>query len=213
MPGSDQWYAPPAGPGRARKRPRWLIPAGAAASIVVIVVVLVLTLGSGNSPTTTAGAGATTSATATQTHGTSPAASAAPTVGELQITQFQVGDCLTGANMQLNKATPWPNLTKAVPCNQAHTAEVIYSNSNFWPAGGTYPGDKAIKDKAVGGCDGAFQSYVGIAFSQSKYTWADIVPDTSTWPKGDRALHCVAWYGTTSQAGVILHSSIKGTAE
>jgi len=211
MPGSDQWYGPGhAGPGRTRKRPRWLIPAGAAAAIVAIAVTLVLALSPSSPKTTTAGQTATPPV---QSHSASAAASATPTVGDLQVSQFQVGDCLTGANMQLNEATPWPKLTQAVPCNQAHTAEVFLSNSSFWPAGGAYPGDKAIKDKATQGCDKAFQSYVGIAFSKSIYTWADIVPDASTWPNGDRSLHCVAWYGTTSQpAGVHLHSSVKGTA-
>jgi len=116
--------------------------------------------------------------------------------------------------MQLNQATPWPKLTRAVPCSQAHTAEVFYSNSYFFPKNGTYPGYNAIRDKAITGCDNAFQSYVGIAFRQSIYTWADIVPDAATWPDGDRALHCVAYYATSAQpAGVTLHSSIKGTAK
>jgi len=40
------------------------------------------------------------------------------------------------------------------------------------------------------------------------------VPDASTWPNADRALHCVAWYQTSSQpAGATLNSSIKGTAK
>jgi hypothetical protein len=66
----------------------------------------------------------------------------------------------------------------------------------------------------MAGCDSAFQSYVGIAYSKSMYTWIDVVPDASTWPGGDRALHCVAYYRTTAQpAGVTLHDSIKGTAK
>ena len=53
---------------------------------------------------------------------------------------------------------------------------------------------------------------MGIAYSKSLYTWTDIVPDASTWPGGDRGLHCVAYYATSAQpAGATLHGSIKGT--
>ena len=165
----------------------------------MIVVVLVLVLAPGSGSHKTASTGQSSSPTQSQTHSASPTASATPTVGNLQIAQFQVGDCLTGANMQLNQSTPWPKLTLAVPCNQAHTAEVFYSNNYFWAENGSYPGDNAIRAKATTGCDNAFRSYVGIAFRQSMYTWADIVPDQYTWPNGDRALHCVAWYATPSQ--------------
>ena len=121
-------------------------------------------------------------------------------MGSLQLAQFLVGDCLTGANMQLNTSAPWPKITQAVACGQAHTAEVFYANNSFWPKGGTYPGDATIKKDATAECDGAFQSYVGIAYSKSLYTWTDIVPDASTWPGGDRGLHCVAYYATLSRS-------------
>jgi hypothetical protein len=212
MPGADQWYTPPTGPGRPRKRPRWLLPVGAAAAIVVVVVALVLGLSSG-SPKTTA-ARQNSGPTPSRSHSASPSASATPTLGGLQLAQFQVGDCLTGANMQLNKATPWPKVTQAVVCNQGHTAEVFYANNYFWGKGGSYPGDAGIKTAATAGCNNAFQSYVGIQYSKSQYTWTDVVPDVSTWPGGDRALHCVAYYATSAQpAGVTLTSSIKGTAK
>jgi hypothetical protein len=55
---------------------------------------------------------------------------------------------------------------------------------------------------------------VGIAYSQSQYTWTDIVPDASTWPDGDRGLHCVAYYAPTGQlAGATVTGSIKGTGK
>jgi hypothetical protein len=201
------------GPGRPRKRPRWLVPAGAAAAIVVVVVALVLGLSSGSSPKTTA-AGRIPAVTPSRTHGASPTATATPTVGNLQLAQFRVGDCLSGANMQLNKNTPWPKVTLAVPCGQDHTAEVFYANNYYWPKTGPYPGDTTIKNGATAACDSAFQSYDGIAYSKSQYTWTDIVPDASTWPGGDRALHCVAYYSTSAQpAGVTLTSTIRGTAK
>jgi serine/threonine protein kinase len=204
-----EWYAPGTGPGQApRKRPKWLIPAGAAAAVLVVVVVLVLTLGSGSSNN----AGSATSSPPTQTHSASPQST--PTVGNLQVSQLQVGDCLTGANLQLNTNAPWPKLSLAVPCNQAHTAEVFYANNNYWAKNASFPGANAIQQEATTACNSAFQSYVGIPFPNSIYSWVDIVPGQSNWPDGDRGLHCVAYYKTAAQpAGVTLHASLKGAAK
>jgi serine/threonine protein kinase len=203
-PGGDQWHTPPpASP--PRKRHRWLLPAIAAAVILVVVVVLVLVLGSNSGKTPTAQQSATTGGGGT---------SAAPAVGDLLLKQYKVGDCLTGSNLNLNEETPWPKVTKGVACNQAHLAEVTYANMSFFAKSSSYPGSATVTDEARAACDSAFQSYVGIAYSQSEYTWTDVVPSSATWPSGDRALHCIAYHATTSQpAGVTLYRSIKGSRQ
>jgi hypothetical protein len=207
--------------GRQRKRPRWIAPAAAAAAIVVIVVVLVVTLSPGSSKngasagSSSSAASASTSASASQSQSAPSSPTAAPvrTTGELTLAQFQVGDCLTGANLQLNKPTPWPKLSQAVPCTESHTAEVFYASVNHWSKNTPFPGTDGIRKNATAACDSAFASYVGIAYSKSVYTWTDIVPDSSSWPNGDRALRCVAYYSTNANpAGETLHSSIKGAA-
>src|SRR6476659_3202222 len=167
-----EWYAPGGPPQPPRKRPKWLIPAGAAAAVVAIVVVLVLTLGGGSSSNNNAGSGS--SSAPAQTHSPSPSPSTTPTVGELRLAQLQAGDCLTGANLQLNKNTPWPKLSQGVPCTEDHTAEVFYASNTHWAKQGAYPGDAAIKKDATAACNSAFASYVGIAYSKSLYTWTDI---------------------------------------
>jgi serine/threonine protein kinase len=213
MPAAEQWYGPSAVQGRSRKRPRWIAPVGAAAAIVVIVVVLVLTLSPG-SKKNGASAGSSTSPPATQSHSTTPTASGTPTTGALRLAQLQVGDCLTGANLQLNTNAPWPKFSKAVPCDQGHTAEVFYANENFWAQNAPLPQGNGITTAARAQCDKAFQSYVGIAYSKSVYSWIDIVPDAGSWPGGDRALHCVAYYSTDAhKAGETLTGTIKGTAK
>ena len=68
----------------------------------------------------------------------------APAVGNLRLTQLQVGDCLTGANMELNTSNPWPKLTSVVPCRQPHTAEVFFADNNFWPQNTPFPGNGRI---------------------------------------------------------------------
>ena len=213
MPGADQWYTPPTGPGRQRKRPGWLIPVGAAAAIVVIVVALVLVLSPGSPKTTGAGAGTGQSPTTSRSHSASPSPGATATERNLTLTRLQVGDCLKGADLNLNLSTPWPRLSLAVPCSKGHTAEVFFAKNYYWPKTGSYPGDATIKKDATAACDSAFQSYVGIAYAQSQYTWTDVVPDAATWPGGDRGLHCVAYYAPSGQpAGKTVYGSIKGTA-
>ena len=178
---------------------------------MVIVVALVLALGSGSGKNNAAQSGSAT--TPAQSHSASPSVQPTPTVGPLKLGQFQAGDCLTGANLQLNKNTPWPALSTAVPCSQGHTAEVFYVSDSFWAKDIAYPGDDGIKEAARTGCNTAFQSYVGIDYSRSIYTWTFIVPDAKTWPRADRSLYCIAYYPSNPQpAGQIMHGSIKGTA-
>jgi Septum formation len=138
-------------------------------------------------------------------------AATAPAVGNLKLAQLQVGDCLTGANMKLNTSNPWPKLTSAVPCSRPHTAEVFFADNTFWPENISFPGSDAIAKDGNAACNSAFRSYVGIAFPQSMFTWTNIIPDASTWPSGDRGLHCIAYYSTHEQpAGATMTGSIRG---
>jgi hypothetical protein len=190
-------------PGR-RRRPRWLWAAGAAVVCAAVVIALVVSLGSRDAP---AAAGS----------GSSPAGSMAapgpqgtPRTGDLAVAEFRVGDCLTGSNMQLDTTDPWPKLTAAVPCSRPHTAEVFFADNSFWPANSPFPGASAISKAGNTACDNAFRSYVGVALAKSVYTWTNIIPDAATWPIGDRALHCIAYYATPSQpTGVKLTGSLK----
>jgi eukaryotic-like serine/threonine-protein kinase len=202
-PQGNQWYPPlrPPGPRRRRRWP-WVVGAVACA---VLVAAVVFSLGSRH-PVTSAGGTASPLPSPT-----APSATPTPTVGNLKLSQLRVGDCLTGANMKLNTSDPWPKLTLAVPCNQPHTAEVFFADSTFWPQHRPFPGNGTISKDGDAACNSAFRAYVGIAYSKSIYTWTNIIPDASTWPTGDRALHCVAYYATPEQrAGARLTRSIKG---
>ena len=188
-------------PGR-RRRPRWLWAAGAAAVCAAVVIALVVSLGSRDAP---AAAG---SSPAGSTAASGPQGS--PRTGDLAVAAFRVGDCLTGSNMQLDTTDPWPKLTAAVPCSRPHTAEVFFADNSFWPANSPFPGASAISKAGNTACDNAFRSYVGVALAKSVYTWTNIIPDAATWPIGDRALHCIAYYATPSQpTGVKLTGSLK----
>jgi hypothetical protein len=200
----SEWYSPLMQPA-PRRRPRWPWAVGAVAAVgAVIVAAVVLSLRSGHhaaSPGSSVSAGPSSAA---------PSVTPTPTVGNLQLSQLRVGDCLTGANMELNTTNPWPKLTLAVPCNQPHTAEVFLANDNFWPQNTPFPGASAISKDGTAACNNAFQAYVGITYKKSIYTWTNIIPDASTWPTGDRALHCVAYFSTPKQpTGTTLSRSIK----
>jgi eukaryotic-like serine/threonine-protein kinase len=203
-PGS-QWYSPLMQPGPRRRR-RWPWAVGAAAALCALIVAAVaFSLGSSHGATSTGGT--------TSPRPSPPRVSATPTptVGDLALSQLRVGDCLTGANMKLNTADPWPNLTLAVPCSQPHTAEVFFADNKFWRQDSPFPGSSVISKDGNAACNNAFRAYVGIAYSKSIYTWTNIIPDASTWPTGDRALHCVAYYSTPQRrAGATLTHSLKG---
>jgi hypothetical protein len=214
VPGSmgppDQYSPVPApAPRPRRKRPPWLLPVAIGAAVAgAVIAALVLSL-SPHSPSGSSG----TSGGGTR-GGASPRPT--PTVGNLSVAQLQVGDCLTGANLQLdNKNAPWPNLALAVPCNQPHTAEVFYANQNYWAKNSPYPGDATIASASDTACSNAFAAYVGTSLNQSVYSVIKLVPVADSWQrKNDRALHCVAYEPTRSHpGGVNLNSSIKGSAK
>ena len=178
---------------------------GAAAALCALIVAAVaFSLGSSH-PATSAGG-------TTSPRPSPPGLSATPTptVGDLALSQLRVGDCLTGANMRLNTTDPWPELTLAVPCSRPHTAEVFFADNKFWRQDSPFPGASVISKDGNAACNNAFRAYVGIAYSKSIYTWTNIIPDASTWPTGDRALHCVAYYSTPQRpAGATLTHSLK----
>ena len=202
-PQASQWYSQLMRP-EPRRRPRWPWAIGAVAAGALIVAAVVLSLGSGHH------AAAAGSSVGARPSPTTSGATSAPTLGSLELNQLRVGDCLTGANMKLDSNDPWPKLTLVVPCDQPHTAEVFFADNNFWPQNSSFPGNSAISKEGSAACNTAFRSYVGIAYSKSIYTWTNIIPDATTWPTGDRALHCVAYYSTSQQrAGAPLTHSIK----
>ena len=203
-PPGNQWYSPLMQP-EPRRRRRWPWAVGAAALCALIVAAVAFSLGSSHPETS---AGGTTSPPPSPPR---VSASPTPTVGDLALSQLRVGDCLTGANMKLNTTDPWPDLTLAVPCSQPHTAEVFFADSTFWRQDSPFPGASVISKDGNAACNNAFRAYVGIAYSKSIYTWTNIIPDASTWPTGDRALHCVAYYSTPRRrAGATLTHSLKG---
>jgi len=199
----------PGRPVRRRRRGLWagLIAAVCGAVVAALVIALAVVHTGAGHP----GTGAEQSPGAARST-IPPAPAVAPTVGYLTLTQLRVGDCLTGADLRLDTTKPWPQEARAVPCGQRHTAEVFLADDSYWPADLAYPGSGTIVKAADAACNGAFRTYVGIAYVKSRYTWTNMFPDASTWQVGDRGLHCVAYYSTSQQrAGAYLFGSIRGS--
>lgn len=135
-----------------------------------------------------------------------------PSTNQRTADQLRPGDCLAGSNMDLSSSTPWPEYVTRVPCTKRHEAEVFFAG-NIWPQSLALPGKGAIGSQSDARCGEAFAAYDGIDASQSAFSYADIVPDSSDWASGDRSLECVAFEPSSSgpSGGAPVNYSIKGS--
>lgn len=195
--------------GRKRKRggtmsevQRWMIGTGVA---VVGLVIALLAWLFPRAPTSSQEAASASTVTPANTVKPKPVAS------KLPYTKLRAGDCLTGYMLGRDSDKSWANPFTAVSCSQAHTGEVFFADRAYWKSS-SYPGESVIDDEAQAGCDNAFESYVGIPYHDSKYTWTDGVGTAQDWETGDHGLFCIAYYLTTDHpGGSTLHGSIKGS--
>ena len=135
-----------------------------------------------------------------------------PSTNQLTADQLRPGDCLAGSNMDLSRSNPWPEYVTRVPCTKRHEAEIFFAG-NIWPQSLAFPGKDAIGSQSDARCGEAFAAYDGIDASQSAFSYADIIPDSSDWASGDRSLACVAWEPSSSgpSGGAPVNYSIKGS--
>jgi DivIVA domain-containing protein len=125
----------------------------------------------------------------------------APSTFQASSDELQAGDCLTGSDLGLGTDSTWPDSVTVVPCTRQHTAEVFFAG-NAWPQSMAYPGDDAISNTADNRCETAFDTYDGVVTSDdSIFTYDEIIPDSGTWPDGDRWLVCVAYQETPRYPG------------
>jgi DivIVA domain-containing protein len=120
-----------------------------------------------------------------------PSTSSLPSTGQLTAYHLQTGDCLQDPGQPLGKSNELNGPFTAVPCTQAHTAEVVFAG-NAWPPSLAYPGDQAVYDDGHALCLKAFSAYDGTDSSSSAFAVVTSTPDSSTWPGGDRRLVCFA---------------------
>lgn len=194
---------------------RWLI--GTATAIACLIVAILAWQDPKAAPSSqpvSSPSSVAPASTARPTPSTVPATITAPTptTGELQYSQLQVGDCLTGANLNnLNNDNPsesWPTLIPAVPCDQAHIAEVFYANKSFWDGTSSPPNLNFEYDSVGNECANAFQSYTSASPKQG-YTWQDIEPKLAEWRNGDRAMYCIVYHLNNEDIITTMRGSVK----
>ena len=134
----------------------------------------------------------------------SSAPSPTASTSRLAYDQLRPGDCLQVPN--INTISTWPNFFTVVPCAQRHTGEVFFAG-DIWPQSMAYPGDNATSKQADARCGRAFTPYDGISPDRSAFTYAYDLPDSTSWPSGDRSMQCIAY----DPNGASMDHSLKGS--
>jgi DivIVA domain-containing protein len=135
-----------------------------------------------------------------------------PTAGAVQIRCLECGAESAEATEVCARCGGPCQLSAVVPCTQQHTAEVFFAD-NAWPQAMAYPGNNAISNTAANRCEDAFGDYNRVSTSDNSiFTYDEIIPDSDSWPDGDRWLVCVAYKDTSRYpGGAPVDYSIKGS--
>ncbi len=126
--------------------------------------------------------------------------------GEVGVFDVRVGDCLGSVGEPSDEGV---SSLSAVPCDEPHDSEVFALVDHPGEPDAEFPGDEALADFAQERCAEEFATYVGLAYVDSRYGIATLMPSADTWADGDRELVCRA----TDFGGGQLTGSVRGTAE
>lgn len=92
-----------------------------------------------------------------------------------------------GTCYQMPDDTESVSEVEIVECSESHDLEVYHT---FDMADGEFPGVEAAEEAANSGCKEAFDTFVGMAWADSKYDFATLYPTEETWAEGDREIVC-----------------------
>ena len=123
-------------------------------------------------------------------------------VDETQVDVFsiQVGDCLNDESSGTEVSD-----VPLVNCTDPHDYEVYY-DFNI-PGSGAYPGDDAVSSAAEDGCSTAFETFVGIPYSDSKLDYNYYTPTSTSWTDADdRLVSCVVFDPNGKVSGTLAGS-------
>jgi hypothetical protein len=105
------------------------------------------------------------------------------TGGVSGVPSAEVGDCLD--TDEIGEEIP------AVDCSDEHDAQVFHKFA--MADADDFPGDDAISQEVVDGCEPEFEGFVGAAYDESALEYDAIVPNEQTWGVGDREFICVVF--------------------
>jgi hypothetical protein len=93
-----------------------------------------------------------------------------------------------------------------VPCEQPHPNEVFGLGDLAGGPDAPVPGVDPVDDDAIELCDSAFESYVGVALDNSRYSYVYYTPTEESWAGGDRVVMC-----SVEDGGRLIEGSVEGT--
>jgi hypothetical protein len=102
--------------------------------------------------------------------------------GQLGFFSLRTGDCFT---RPLGEAA---GFVQAIPCAQPHYEEVF---ATFQLSGAGYPGEPALWQSALTGCESREANYVNLKTVPSTIQAAWLFPDQAAWSRGERQVICV----------------------
>jgi hypothetical protein len=103
-----------------------------------------------------------------------------------QVATAEVGECIVTDELGTEGITEIPT----VDCSEPHDAQVV---GKFDLEDGDFPGDDAIGTAAEEGCIPEFESFVGVAATESSLEISFIHPTEETWNQADdREVLCFA---------------------
>ena len=93
-------------------------------------------------------------------------------------------------------------------CDAEHQGEAIATFDLVGGAGTPFPGDELVREQALGGCEGRFETFVGISFQASRLQLRAFRPSSESWDLGDRRVYCVV-----HDNGAPMIGSVEGTLQ
>jgi len=120
--------------------------------------------------------------------------------GELQVGDLRVGDCFDLADPNASSV----DKTTAKPCTESHQYEVFFAGNL---PDGAYPADADVKAYVKANCVPVFETYVGMAYGDSKLEIVWFSPLQEGWNQGDRGIQCTVY----DPHDALLKVSLKGS--
>ena len=112
--------------------------------------------------------------------------------GDLGVLRLQVGDCVQLPSDVDDGTTQEIGAFEAIPCDEAHTGEVVLVEGQFFGDLDEFPGEDAAFESAAPRCANALDAYTGTDYDTSNFDFFTLVPTAETWDQvDDRELVCI----------------------
>jgi hypothetical protein len=119
------------------------------------------------------------------------------------VLRLEVGDCFDDPESFESVSS-----VDTVDCSEPHDNEVYHVES--YTESSTYPGKTIIEEAAFTACLEAFEAFIGIPYSDSRFDIAALWPSSESWEEADdREIVCAVY----DIDGIRLTGSVAGSRE